>query len=362
MTDNYTQRRSMKKFISKILCYIISIQLCTGCINSSQLYVEGSDSFDISGLIAQSFQNVGDVIFPSAMAATKTGEVKVYTVDADNEMLEIASYDLFDNAKKFKFKVSKDLVNESVIYFDYNAVGDTDRREKLEVTPYGAKSVYTVLNAETTFKSDILQEVIADAIVADPALGLEGIKGIVRNYRAQEYEAAVQAIGGYTTYVNTFSSSIPTTNIARIIIANKAETSVSVLAEEFRPELLAAAYAKVAGAKLDCLTSSLPTVENSSSAAYDSSLYFSTTDAATEKALGGKTQTLQDVSGERSGNYYISKFIDKLIGLARQAFSALKGSIGLMDRTNNVLTTCNVAITSGTTPTSGTAPLSGGDI
>lgn len=352
----------MKKLISKTLCYIISIQLCTGCVNSSQVHVEGNDSFfDISGLIAQSFQNVSDVIFPSAMAATKTGAVKVYTVDADNELFEIASYDLYDNAKKFKFKVPKKLVNESVIYFDYNAVGDVDRREKLEVTRSGAKSVYTVLNAETTFKSDILQEEIANAIEADPAIGIEGIKEIVRNYRAEEYEAAVQAIGGYTTYVNTFSSTIPTKNIANIIIANKAETDVSVLAVEFRPELLAAAYAKVEGAKLDCLTSSLPTVNNTSSDAYDSSLYFSTKDAATERALGSKSQTLNDVSGERSGNYYISKFIDKLIGLARQVFTALKGSIGLMDRTNNVLTTCNIAITSGTTPTSGTAPVSGGD-
>lgn len=333
----------MLKFITRLMCYAISLQLFVGC-NSSMLAVEGSGSFfDISGLIVKTFHKASDVVFPSAMAATATGEVVAYTVDDDYNMVEIASFTLYDNEKAFNFKVDKRKVNQRILFFRYEKIGAQERREKYEPLEGTEDKIYTELDAEATFAADVIKQEIADVVKADPKVKYEIVKDIVRNFDPREYDGVIKEVGGYDGYVKQFKNEDLAALAGPAVYQSRGEKDPGVILAELKPALVAAQYADVLGGKLKCVgPTKVEVVDTLGKGKFDGHLYFETEDSTTKDILGNSSVDVGGLSTAEEGNKIIASFSPKLNEAALAKKVKLIGNYLLKDSSNGIKTICKV--------------------
>lgn len=331
----------MFKRITRLLCLIISFQLFVGC-NSSMLAIDGAGGsfFAISGLIVQSLKRANDTIFPSAVAAAvATGEVIVYTVDESNYSVEIGRHTLYDGVKEFNFKVDKELVNKDILFFKYSKIGAEDRREKFEILPIDSNEIYTELDAESTFKADIIKHKINEAVASNK--DYKDVQQMIQKFDLSKYaETIKKQFGSYEKYLAAMKSSELGSQAGAIFAENPKPGEDDIITLT-----LAADAAEKLATKLKCETLSTPEIEDSSKeGTVEVYLSFKTTDAAT-KDLGFNDYNIAGpAKSEYEANIEIAYFLFSLSKAADEKGQPMTGYLIAHDKMRDLTTACKVTI------------------
>lgn len=336
----------MLRFITRLMTYAICLQLAVGC-NSSMLAINGDGNFfSISGLIVKSFHKASEAIFPSAVAANVTGEVVALTVDDNYQMVEIATFKLYDNQKSFSFKVDKRKVNQRILKFKYRKISDVeeDRREKFETLEGDETEIYTELDAKGTFAADAIQKEIEEVVSSAPGVKYEEVKDIVRNWDERDFEGVIKEVGSYDEYVKKFKNDELAVLAREGIYASKGLKDTDSILAELKPALAAAQFADKLGGKLKCISSSqVEVVDTSGKGKFEGYLYFDTVDKTTMGVLGSDTMDVADISTASEGNKILLEAGKKLTEIATMKRFQLIGSYRLVDKSNGIETLCRVS-------------------
>jgi hypothetical protein len=372
---------------------MICFQLAVGC-NSSQLSVTGGETFSFTGLIVKTFNNVNNLVFPSAMAEAKIGDISIYDISNLGAPILIATQAIYGSSKSFNITVDRDQVKDRPIQFSYVAIGTTpDLRDHLENTNDYESTMDVTLDANSTYRASLVDAELTNLIASDASNNHPvKIGDTIRTFDESKYNI-VKKYFSPIDFVATFTTTEVRSEIAQLILLNETPADIQALEADIKvlktdAKNAAQAYGRL-GAKLVCGTSLAVIVD---SAKYETAeLFFDTTDDVTGKTLKMKrnsrdlgkffstlegnnilakndeefqanaetnkislSRDLGKFFSTLEGNNILAKNDEEFQANAKTNKISLSGSWRLVDWTNKITTKCNVRYES-TTPAASSA-------
>jgi hypothetical protein len=331
----------MFRLLTRIICLMICFQLAVGCgLNSAQLSVTGADTFSFKGLIVKTFNNVNNLIFPSAMAATQIGNINIYDISDFEAPLLIASEPVYSDTKSFNITVKKADVENRPVQFSYVAIGATpDLRDLLDNTDKYENVMNVTLDANTTYRASLVAAELTKQIAADPNNNRPVVIGDeIENFDPSIYDDVKKVISE-KEFASIFTNVEIRKEVASYIIDNPKPADAAAFEADIKELMVTAKEDALAATKLVCGT--LTTVKDY--AKYESAiLYFDTTDKATMEVLGKDSNNLGKILNAAEGNKLLAEWDKKLKETVLAKGVALVGNWSLRD-SNKGVTKCTAS-------------------
>ena len=338
----------MFRLLTRIICLMICFQLAVGC-NSSQLSVTGGETFSFTGLIVKTFNNVNNLVFPSAMAEAKIGDISIYDISNLGAPILIATQAIYGSSKSFNITVDRDQVKDRPIQFSYVAIGTTpDLRDLLENTDDYESTMDVTLDANSTYRASLVVAELTKLIASDASYNHPvKIGHKIDTFDESKYDVVTKLLSQIgIDFVKTFTTTEIRSEMAQLILLNEKPADLTGLEADMivlktDAKNAAQAYGRL-GAKLVCGTSLAVIVD---SAKYETAeLFFDTTDDVTGKTLKmkGNSRDLGKFFSTLEGNNILAKNDEEFQANAETNKISLSGSWRLEDWTNKITTKCNV--------------------
>ena len=338
----------MFRLLTRIICLMICFQLAVGC-NSSQLSLTGGETFSFTGLIVKTFNNVNNLVFPSAMAEAKIGDISIYDISNLGAPILIATQAIYGSSKSFNITVDRDQVKDRPIQFSYVAIGTTpDLRDLLENTDDYESTMDVTLDANSTYRASLVLAELTKLIASDASYNHPvKIGHKIDTFDESKYDVVTKLLSQIgIDFVKTFTTTEIRSEMAQLILLNEKPADLTGLEADMivlktDAKNAAQAYGRL-GAKLVCGTSLAVIVD---SAKYETAeLFFDTTDDVTGKTLKmkGNSRDLGKFFSTLEGNNILAKNDEEFQANAETNKISLSGSWRLEDWTNKITTKCNV--------------------
>ena len=325
---------------------MICFQLAVGC-NSSQLSLTGGETFSFTGLIVKTFNNVNNLVFPSAMAEAKIGDISIYDISNLGAPILIATQAIYGSSKSFNITVDRDQVKDRPIQFSYVAIGTTpDLRDLLENTDDYESTMDVTLDANSTYRASLVVAELTKLIASDASYNHPvEIGHKIDTFDESKYDVVTKLLSQLDIdFVKTFTTTEIRSEMAQLILLNEKPADLTGLEADMivlktDAKNAAQAYGRL-GAKLVCGTSLAVIVD---SAKYETAeLFFDTTDETTVNILGSESLDVGKFHSALDGNKSLADYDRKLRESAEKNKVNLVGSWIVVDTTNKITTKCNV--------------------
>ena len=319
----------MFRLLTRIICLMICFQLAVGC-NSSQLSLTGGETFSFTGLIVKTFNNVNNLVFPSAMAEAKIGDISIYDISNLGAPILIATQAIYASSKSFNITVDRDQVKDRPIQFSYVAIGTTpDLRDLLENTNDYESTMDVTLDANSTYRASLVVAELTKLIASDASYNHPvEIGHKIDTFDESKYDVVTKLLSQLDIdFVKTFTTTEIRSEMAQLILLNEKPADLTGLEADMivlktDAKNAAQAYGRL-GAKLVCGTSLAVIVD---SAKYETAeLFFDTTDETTVNILGSESLDVGKFHSALDGNKSLADYDRKL----RE--SAEKNKVNLVD-------------------------------